>query len=361
MTGQDNSCLNVEQLLKTNLLIKHIAGSHAYGTALPTSDVDIRGVFIANPINIRTPFFYVNEVQDTDQPDSKYYELNKFIKLAINCNPNIIETLWIDTADIIVKHPAWDLLTQAAPRLLNKKIAHTTVGYALSQLKRLKGHNKWINNPMPKQEPQQVDFVSMVQYFPRQDQSSMFPRDFRLRNFHKQWGLISYGKDVFGLYQNDNYVTFDIDSGLLIDSSNKQSRDKLGTPTFIVKFNRTEYEEAKLKWKQYWTWKKNRNDVRNELEQKYGYDTKNAMHLVRLMRMGKEALTEGVVRVKRPDAAELLDIRNGKWSYEEILQYAEQMHTEIETLVKTSKLPENVDLEFAAQLILDIQDIMWKK
>lgn len=348
-----------QEQIRSNLLIKHLAGSHAYGTALPTSDIDFRGVFVADPVCIRTPFFHVEEVKDLTEEDTKLYELNTFVKLALDCNPNIVETLWVDEADIVTCRPAWNLMKQAAPRLLSRKIAFTTVGYALSQLKRIKGHNKWINNPMPKEKPQAVDFVSMVQHFPKENEIPMFPRDFCLRNFHKGWKLVPFGRDIFGVYQKINSETFNVDTGSLNENVDEERRSELGTPTFIVKYNRPEHEDARTRWEQYWTWKKNRNNVRSELEEKFGYDTKHAMHLVRLMRMGREALLEGVIHVKRSDATELLSIRNGKWTYEEILQYAEQMEAEIKALVNTSDLPEQADVKFAAQLVLDVQDLMW--
>jgi hypothetical protein len=133
-----------QTLARDNQLVKHLAGSHAYGTSVPTSDVDYRGVFVADPINVRTPFFQVDEVEVTSEEDTKLYELSNFMKLAVDCNPNIVETLWVDMDDVVEHHPAYLLLREAAPQLLNRKIAFTTSGYALSQLKRIKGHNKWI-------------------------------------------------------------------------------------------------------------------------------------------------------------------------------------------------------------------------
>ena len=52
-----------QELMHDNLLVKHYAGSKAYGTSLPTSDTDFRGIFVADPINVRTPFFPVREVE----------------------------------------------------------------------------------------------------------------------------------------------------------------------------------------------------------------------------------------------------------------------------------------------------------
>ena len=84
------------------------------------------------------------------------------------------------------------------------------------------------------------------------------------------------------------------------------------------------------------------------------------MHLVRLLRMGKEALETGIITVKRPDAQELLSIRNGAMSYEEILDYANRMNDDIASLIKTSSLPSKPNQVLAANLLLQIQDITWK-
>ena len=134
-----------DEMIHDNLIVKMLAGSHAYGTNIATSDVDYRGIFVADPIHLRTPFYPVGEVDDKSEEDTKIYELSKFMKLSIDCNPNVIELLWTAPEDITFTSPGYELLRSYAPQLLSSKIAFTTSGYALSQLKRIKGHNKWIN------------------------------------------------------------------------------------------------------------------------------------------------------------------------------------------------------------------------
>lgn len=68
-------------------------------------------------------------------------------------------------------------------------------------------------------------------------------------------------------------------------------------------------------------------------------NSKHASHLVRLMRMGKEILLTGKVTVKRPDAEELLFIKNGGWSYERVVEYAETLQRELDEEYK--KMEEN--------------------
>jgi hypothetical protein len=79
------------------------------------------------------------------------------------------------------------------------------------------------------------------------------------------------------------------------------------------------------------------------LEAKYGYDVKHSMHLVRLLRMGIEILETGKVNVKRPDAEELIHIRNGGWTYDALVEYAESMQRRIDDVYKVTKLPRTVN------------------
>lgn len=134
-----------QDLMKDNLIVKHYAGSRAYGTALPTSDTDFRGIFVADPVNIRTPFFPVREVDDTNEEDTKLYELGQFMRLTLDCNPNVIESLWVEMEDVVESTDAYLLLRAHAPDLLSSKIAFTTSGYAISQLKRLKQSKQKVN------------------------------------------------------------------------------------------------------------------------------------------------------------------------------------------------------------------------
>jgi predicted nucleotidyltransferase len=96
----------------------------------------------------------------------------------------------------------------------------------------------------------------------------------------------------------------------------------------------------------YQEWKANRNPKIFAMEEKFGYNTKHAYHLVRLMRMCKEALTTGKIIVKRPDREELLSIRDGAWSYDRLLEFADTEDKIIEGLYETSTaLPHAPDKE----------------
>ena len=346
---------SAKELMRENLLVKHLAGSHAYGTALPSSDVDYRGVFCADPVNILTPFFPVREAEDVNEEDTKFYELAHFMKLCLDCNPNIVETLWVADEDVVFRTPAYDLLRENRHKLLSSKIAFTTSGYALSQLKRIKGHNKWITNPQPVMPPKPYQFLSVVQWFGQEKNLKV-----DLLQVLEDHRLVPYSGNTFGVYHWDGSRLWDSHGNL--NDEFDGSRENLDAPLMVVKWNKEEYKLAKEKHMQYWNWKKNRNETRSELEEQFGYDTKHAMHLVRLLRMGLEALVAGHLLVKRPDAEELLSIRNGAWTYNMVVQYAERVDKEVrEVWYNKTKLPKKPDVKFAAGLLMEVQELVWNE
>jgi hypothetical protein len=86
----------------------------------------------------------------------------------------------------------------------------------------------------------------------------------------------------------------------------------------------------------------------------YQGNCKHAYHLIRLLRMGKEIISEAKVLVKRPDAQELLDIRNGKFSYEELVSYAENLKEEVNAAVASSPLPAKPNYDRAEALLTEL-------
>lgn len=264
----------MNDMVEKNLIYKCIHGSRAYGLNTSTSDTDIKGIFIPN---IEYYFGMKNVEQQEYGKDCVIYALKKFVSLARDCNPNIIEILFCEPTDILYSNKFGSELRDNRELFLSAKAKFTFSGYAFAQLKRIKGHQRWIMNPQT--EPKQEDF-----FINKVRQTSQGPMS----------------------YQH---------------------------------FQEAEYDAALKKFHQYEDWQANRNEKRAELEREFGYDTKHAMHLMRLLRMGKEILTGKGVIVKRPDREELLDIRNGKWSYERVVHEAELMESELNDLYEKSTLP----------------------
>lgn len=112
--------------------------------------------------------------------------------------------------------------------------------------------------------------------------------------------------------------------------------------------------EVLKNWHSYQTWQTERNAARAELERRYGYDTKHAMHLVRLMRMGLEILQTGELEVRRKDAAELSEIRDGALDYEALLTLATQLQRGLTDAVRLSHLPDDVDFARVDELAISL-------
>ncbi len=343
-----------EELIVDNLLVKHYAGSHSYGTNIATSDVDFRGIFSPDPVNLLTPFFPIRESTDTVEEDTKFYELSHYLKLCLDCNPNIVETLWVDDSDIVFRTPAYDLLREHRAEFLSSKVAFTYTGYGISQLKRMKSHHKWINSPQPEQVPKPCEFLSVVQWL--RPEKNLHPN---VNDYLKGHRLVPFGGNIYGVAKDSDRTLWD-DNGWLNDVIESGDREKYREFVMIVKWNKENYKERKEMHRKYWEWKKNRNKTRSELEEKYGYDAKHAMHLVRLLRTGEEILREGKVVVKRPDAEELIDIRNGAWTYEEIVAYAEDMDEKVRKVwYNQTELRKKPDIKRAAKILMDVQELVW--
>lgn len=391
------------------------AGSHSYGTNTPTSDEDYRGIFVADPKFIRTPFYKQNEYRHADQKDSVSYELNKFMSLYTECNPNIVELLWVDDCDIIIDSPAYQLLRKHRRDLLSSRVAFTFSGYAVSQLKQMKNQSKWQNNPQPKEPPRQTDYVSLVVNYTNEKMFKVNIEDYK--DNHR---LVHYGSNIYGLYKESGYTTFNDNYHLNVNSEEFDHTTMIGErklPIMVVKFNVTEYKQNLQVWKQYWDWRtlkdkkvelyslieaelaerttntrevvdvdydvdrvigdenmselvktmkaSNLTDLLHLCKRHFDFkqtnaDLKHGMHLVRLLRMGREILEHGEVFVKRPDAKELLEIRNGSWSYEQLVAYGEEQDMLIRTeLYEKTKLPKRPNIELASDLILQVQDMVW--
>lgn len=94
-------------------------------------------------------------------------------------------------------------------------------------------------------------------------------------------------------------------------------------------------------------------DKRKKLVEKFGYDTKNAAHLIRLLHMGSEYLETGKMQVRRTwDRDMLLDIKSGGWSLDRVRAYAEECFSACRSAEKTSPLPESVNLDRVNALLL---------
>lgn len=326
--------MNITEV-KKHIILECISGSHAYGMNTPTSDIDYKGVCLIPDKKL----FYGKQVFDqqengwTDDKGGKIdkviFHLPKFLSLASTCNPNIVELLYTDDKFIVSINDIGRKLVANRDMFLTKKARHTFSGYAHAQLLRIQAHRRWITSPPSKPTQEEFKHRHVIDLGPLgSEEFETKTRIVKIVNQWKDWDTTKSYKESPTWYKLE-----------------------------VEKYDRNGYESAKKEWDNYISWKTNRNEARAELEAKYQIDTKHAAHLVRLLRMGYEILTEGKCIVLRPDAKELLGIRNGEWSYEKIIAYAEEMDIKMKEAEEKSSLPWGADFNKIEALQMELIDM----
>lgn len=436
------------------LIMLHTAGSRLYGNSTPESDWDYRGVFIASPETKLGILGTVEQLEGKDvynslvqaglkleeTDDIVIYELNRFVKLAIENNPNIMDTLCYDYTNpdftIYVNDKGKELIDNKG-LFISSKLKFTFSGYAISQLARIKGHGKWlskypfINDVYAEikevHHNKFIDFDWICDNFGGQvaekvtgetpqkntklekcinwDTFKNIVNKGRLILGHSEINLdeyriprlinYCYPKDLKGKrlnmnswavinsdYNNAAYEGLTIEELLKTRASfrsispsmliiytegkgifSKEGNLKANDPEHIGEFvcllsiDQNKYKSDKDYINNLWQWKCNRNNKRNELEEKYGYDTKHASHLVRLMQGVKDILMIGTYNpTLSGDRLQLIkDVRAGCMSYDEIIKYSESMDKELDELYKTTKLQKKPEVKKINELVIKLQ------
>ena len=270
-----------------------VAGSHLYGTARPDSDVDIRGVCLM-PTECLLGLSRFDQWQD-NQSDTVIYGITKFFDLALGANPNIVDILCAPRDTWRIPTDDWQSIYFSRSIFLSQRIRHTFSGYAYSQLKRLENHYRWLINP-PTDAPTLEQFGGKLESDPKGGQKKVFPH---------------------------------------LDAERR-------------------YEATAKYWKQYQTWLQERNPARAALEAKYGYDTKHASHLVRLLLQAVDILEFGDYnpRLNRRALDTVLDVLRGEWEYEQLIDWAQAMEAQVKSM--DSVLPNKPDRNKAERLLMGI-------
>jgi hypothetical protein len=342
------------------LLLDCISGSRAYGLHTPQSDTDLKGVFLL-PKNEYYGLEYTEQVNN-ETNDEVYYELKRFVDLLTKNNPNLLELLNTPPDCIRLKHPVMDLLK---PELfLSKLCRQTFAGYAQSQIKKAKGLNKKIVNPIDKERKSIIDFCHVIY-----QQGSIPLEAWLQKNEFRQehCGLvnISHMRDIYAVFHNsqlhEGYLK-GICPGAEANDISLSSVEKDIMPLATMSFNKDGYSKYCRDYKEYWDWVNNRNEVRyeNTVEHGKNYDAKNMMHTFRLLNMAEEIATEGVVNVRRPDREFLLKIRSGVFSYEKLVALATEKIQHIDILYERCSLPEAPDVKKAETVLVEMRELLYR-
>ncbi|TDU81865.1 hypothetical protein EI77_01177 [Prosthecobacter fusiformis] len=117
-----------------HVIYRCITGSRAYGLDTETSDTDLRGIYLA-PAKLQWSLYGTPEQFEDNATQSCYWELQKFLVMALKANPNILECLY---SPLVEKStPIADELLAIRDRFLSQMIFQTFNGYALSQFKKI--------------------------------------------------------------------------------------------------------------------------------------------------------------------------------------------------------------------------------
>lgn len=111
-------------------------GSHAFGLAGEDSDDDLRGVYLP-PANLHWSLYKLPEQLEFagDVGDEVYWELEKFLKLALKANPNVLEVLW--TPQVLHANDVGQRLRELRESFLSRHLYKTYSGYVISQFRRM--------------------------------------------------------------------------------------------------------------------------------------------------------------------------------------------------------------------------------
>lgn len=136
LSSSDYDFLRKNKYLGDNIILLALGGSRAYGTSLPTSDIDVRGIAINPSKQIFGLEGDFEQVVETNT-DTTIYSLNKMIKLLIGCNPNTIEILGCRPEDYLYITENGQTILDNKNNFLSKKAIDTFGGYATAQYNRL--------------------------------------------------------------------------------------------------------------------------------------------------------------------------------------------------------------------------------
>jgi len=285
--------MNTRDWVENNTIHRIWAGSRLYGTQRPDSDWDERGVCLMPP----EALIGLQGFEQLQGPgDRVIYGLTKFFRLALGCNPNILDILFAPPDTWRCKTVKWLRVYAHRHLFLSQRVRKTFSGYALGQLKRIKRSRGWLLDP-PDHKPTVEEFGGQLVAF------------------------TSSGKP----------------ENLFLDICKQR-----------------EYEAAVKRWKRYQAWLENRNPARAELERKFGYDTKHAAHLVRLLRQAVNILRTGDYNpcLQWPDLKPVLEVLHGEWEYEALIEWAEMADEQIATT--PSDLPDKPDTRKVEELLMEL-------
>lgn len=309
--------LRTNKHLGNNILFLTVGGSHAYGTNVEGSDIDIRGV-AGSPEILGFNHF---EQAINNQTDTVIYAVNKFVSLLAQGNPNILELLGNDPELYAGMTPEGQMLLDNKELFLTRRIAYSYGGYANDQLRRLQ-MGLLRNGTSPEH----------------------LKNKFEKRSLERS--IAGWGKDD------------------IFEISISENADEEGKHPLLISGSLNDYPVTSLKslLKSLTATIEQYEQPQNSKAKKdAAHINKHAMHLVRLYYTAFDILEKGEIITRRDkERDELLAIRNGKCLHEdgsyapEFFEFVDALEKRFQRDVKETALPAKPDYAKIEELLVEI-------
>ena len=313
--------------LGTNIILLGVGGSHAYGTNVEGSDVDIRGIALNSKEEILGAANFEQVVNDTT--DTTIYSIRKIISLLTSCNPNTIEMLGLKPEHYLYLSNVGYELLENKKLFLSKRAKYSFGGYACSQLRRLS--NKAVRV---------VEQAEREQYILNSITAATYV-----------W------PDKYGCFKTGEGVK------LYLDDSDQDDMDK----EIFMDIHLTGYplRDYKAMWAEMKNIVSDYDKIghRNQNAIEHGKLGKHMMHLVRLYLMCIDILEkEEINTYRKNDIPFLMDIRNGKFldkdsqPLPEFYDIVNEYEKRLEYAVENTSLPEKPNIKAINELLMSINE-----
>jgi Predicted nucleotidyltransferase len=324
-TSPEYDFLRTDENLKNQILFLTLGGSHAYGTNIEGSDVDIRGCVMSRREVILGLSQFEQVVER--QTDTVIYSINKLFPLLLNCNPACIEMLGNRPEHYIHVHPAGQKLIDNRKLFLSQKAVNSFGGYAHQQLSRIKAA---LNEGAPSQEEAEEGIRASIER--------------AIVTFSDRYKAV--GENAIKVYLEVSENP-DLEQELFanINLQKYPLRDYLGMfsemQSIIARFNKLNHRNKK----------------------KAGRLNKHAMHLVRLLLESRDLFETGDIVTHRDNDLDLLmSIRNGTYETAdgkltpEFFELVDELAASLDYAKKHTALPEKPDVKAAEELLIYINE-----
>jgi len=339
--------------IHTHTIFMTLTGSRVYGTATPESDYDCRGVAIPPA---RYFYGYKSHFDQFEDPnaDTVVYDIRKFLKLAADNNPNVIEMLYIPQKHWTVSSPYWERLVMARDLFLSQKAYSTFRGYAYAQLKRIQTHRGWLlQGEVLKPTREQFGLppgqaannsqvgaaLELVNRFLQQHDVELSLAE--VAKLGAKAEAVDLRQHIWDFLEQ----TLDLVKAEIEDKVFNTAMQRIGFDTNMIDRLQREksYLAAKRHHESWLRWKAERNEKRKAMEQTSGFDLKHSSHLARLLLMCEDILVNNTIEVECRDVQWLRDILEGRVSYDDMMTWADQQENKLEQLKATTTLRHSPD------------------